>query len=137
MKKLDEINKLVAAAKIAELPDRYFEKLKSEATLNQNDLSFQTFSEYPVFAVAVSLNCYTGCSRVSTSHQSFGIPGGIGDTLAREALLHYLNKNMREVLAGMGEYLSAKAIPLIAEAQQELSASQAILDALKQTQQEK
>ena len=55
----------------------------------------------------------------------------MNNDLAREALNHYLNKNMKEVLAGMGEYLEAKAKTLVAEAEKELAAQQAILNNLK------
>ena len=60
----------------------------------------------------------------------------IDSKLARQALNHYLSKNMKDVLAGMADYMEEKAAKLVDQAEKELADQQAILDSIKQPAQE-
>lgn len=127
MKKLQDIKKLLDAAKIATLPDRYFKTISGKSSIDKHALKFGGGDRFSVFRTTVLLTCYTGYYG-SSSCSTFS---HMDNDLAREALDHYLNKNMKAVLAGMGEYLEAKARTLVEEAEKELAQEQAILDSLK------
>jgi len=131
MQKLEEIKDLLRAAKIRTLPDDYFKLLSDRPSIDKHDLKFGGAS-FSVFSTTTMLTCYTG----HYGNSSCSTFRNIDSKLAGEALNHYLNKNMRAVLAGMADYLDAKAAGLVGQAEKELADQQAILDAIKQPTQE-
>ena len=132
MRKLEEIKDLLRAAKIRTLPDGYFKLIREKSSIDKHDLKFGGDSRFSVFRTDVLLTCYTG----NYGSSSCGTFMNIDSKLAGEALDYYLNKNMGAVLAGMADYLEAKAAGLVGQAEKELADQQAILDAIKQPTQE-
>ncbi len=131
MQKLKEIKELLSAAKIRTLPDDYFKKISENSSIDKHDLKFGG-SNFSVFSTTTMLTCYTGYYG-NSSCSTFR---NIDSKLAGEALNHYLNKNMRTVLAGMADYLDAKAAKLVVAAEKELADQQALLNSIKQPEQE-
>lgn len=132
MRKLEEIKDLLRAAKIRTLPDEYFKQIREKSSIDKRDLKFGGESRFSVFRTDTVLTCYTG----NYGSSSCGTFMTIDSRLAGEALDYYLNKNMGAVLAGMADYLEAKAAGLVGQAEKELADQQAILDAIKQPTQE-
>lgn len=131
MQKLNEIKELLKAAKIRTLPDD-FKKSLENPSIDKYALKFDGDTRFSVFSTVVYLDCHTG----HYGNSSCSTYMSIKSDLAREALNHYLNKNMREVLAGMADYLEEKASKLVDQAEKELADQQAILDSIKQPTQE-
>ena len=132
MQKLEEIKNLLIAAKIRTLPDDYFKLIRENSRIDKHDLKFGGDSRFSVFRTDIVLTCYTG----SYGSSACGTFRTIDSKLAGEALDYYLNKNMRAVLAGMADYLDVKAAKLVGQAEKELADQQAILDSIKQPEQE-
>lgn len=132
MQKLNEIKELLKAAKIRTLLDDYSKKVSENPSIDKYSLNFDGDARFAVFSVPVTLECYTGYYGNSSCATFMSID----PKLARQALNHYLNKNMKAVLAGMADYMEEKAAKLVDQAEKELADQQAILDSIKQPAQE-
>ena len=129
MQKLKEIKDLLRAAQIKDLYESFNKTIAEKPNIDKFGLMFGGDNRFSVFACSVFLDCHTGYYGNSSCSTYFNVDS----KLAQEALNHYLNDNLDEVLAGMGEYLENKAAKLVGQAEKELAEQQAILDAIKKS----